>query len=93
MIEQDMYLNRAHHIKTKFQVKEKEVDIKDYSKAAAVGQILKDLEFPTDKKKIIKYAERAKPQSEEILSDLRKIEERQYKNISDVAKAAELVRH
>jgi hypothetical protein len=70
----------------------KEVDVKDYPKAAAIGQILKDLEFPADKKKIIEYAERAKPQSEEILSDLQKIEERQYNNVSDVTKAAGLAR-
>jgi hypothetical protein len=70
----------------------KVVDIKDYPKAAAIGQILKDLDFPADKEKIVKYAERARPQSEEILSDLQKIEERQYNNVSDVTKAAGLVR-
>jgi Protein of unknown function (DUF2795) len=50
------------------------------------------LEFPADKKKIVEYVERARPQSEEILSDLHKIEERQYNNVSDVTKAAGLVR-
>jgi hypothetical protein len=70
----------------------KAVDVKDYPKAAAIGQILKDLEFPADKEKIIEYAERARPQSEEILSDLQRIEERQYENVSDVTKAAGLVR-
>ena len=70
----------------------KEVDVKDYPKAAAIGQILKDLDFPAGKVKIIQFAERARPQSEEILSDLQKIEERQYKNVSDVTKAAGLVR-
>jgi Protein of unknown function (DUF2795) len=70
----------------------KEVDVKDYPKAAAIGQILKDLNFPAEKKRIIEYAERAKPQSEEILSDLQKIEERQYENISDVTKAIGIVR-
>jgi glycerol dehydrogenase-like iron-containing ADH family enzyme len=70
----------------------KAVDVKDYPKAAAIGQILKDLDFPADKEKIIEYAERARPQSEEILQDLQKIEERQYENVSDVTKAAGLVR-
>ena len=70
----------------------KVVDVKDYPKAAAIGQILKDLDFPADKEKILGYAERARPQSEEILSDLQKIEERQYNNVSDVTKAAGLVR-
>lgn len=70
----------------------KVVSVKDYSKAAAIGQILKGLDFPVDKKKIVEYAERARPQSEEILSDLQRIEERQYQNVSDVTKAAGLVR-
>lgn len=70
----------------------KEVDVKDYPKAAAIGQILKDLDFPADKKKIVEYAGRARPQSEEILSDLQRIEDRQYQNVSDVTKAAGLVR-
>jgi hypothetical protein len=70
----------------------KAVDVKDYPKAAAIGQILKDLEFPADKTKILEYAERARPQSEEIMSDLQKIEEKQYENVSDVTKAAGLVR-
>ena len=70
----------------------KAVDVKDYPKAAAIGQILKDLEFPADKTKILEYAKRARPQSEEIISDLQKIEEKQYENVSDVTKAAGLVR-
>lgn len=70
----------------------KEVSVKDYPKAAAIAQILKDLDFPADKRKVVEYAERAQPQSEEVLSDLRKIEERQYGSVSDVTKAAGLVR-
>ncbi|HKG71035.1 MAG TPA: hypothetical protein VKA87_03995 [Nitrososphaeraceae archaeon] len=36
--------------------------------------------------------ERARPQSEEILSDIQKIEDKQYANVSDVTRAAGLVR-
>jgi hypothetical protein len=50
----------------------KEVDVKDYPKAAAIAQVLKDLEFPTDKKQIVDCVERARPQSEEILPDIQK---------------------
>lgn len=39
----------------------KEVDVKDYPKAAAIGQILKDLDFPADKKKK-EHTWRATPQ-------------------------------
>ena len=70
----------------------KEVDVKDYPKAAAIAQVLKDLDFPADKKQIVDYLERARPQSEEILSDIQKIEDKRYENVSDVTKAAGLVR-
>lgn len=70
----------------------KEVDVKDYPKTAAIAQVLKDLEFPADKKQIIDYVERARPQSEEILSDIQKIEDKHYQNVSEVARAAGLVK-
>jgi uncharacterized protein DUF2795 len=70
----------------------KEVDVKDYPKAAAIAQVLKDLKFPADKKQIIDCVERARPQSEEILSDIQKIEDKQYENVSEVTRAAGLVR-
>jgi hypothetical protein len=35
----------------------KEVNVEDYPKAAALGQILKDIVFPTDKHKIIQYVQ------------------------------------
>ncbi len=69
----------------------KEVDVKDYPKAAAIAQVLKDLEFPADKKQIVDCVERSRPQSEEILLDIQKIEDKRYENISDVTKAAGLV--
>jgi Tfp pilus assembly protein FimV len=70
----------------------KEADVKDYPKAAAIAQVLKDLEFPADKKQIVDCVEKARPQSEEILSDIQKIEDKQYQNVSDVTRAAGLVR-
>jgi hypothetical protein len=70
----------------------KEVDVKDYPKAAALAQVLKDLQFPADKKQIVDYVERARPQSEEILPDIQEIEDKQYANVSDVTRAAGLVK-
>jgi hypothetical protein len=64
----------------------KEVDVKDYPKAAAIAQVLKNLEFPADKKQIVECVERSRPQSNEILSDIQKIEDKRYENISDVTK-------
>jgi hypothetical protein len=71
----------------------KEVNVESYSEVAEVGQILKDIEFPANKNKII---ERIKQQSniqnkEEILAKLQKLEEREYKNVSDVTTAVGLV--
>jgi len=42
-------------------------------------------------KNIIECEQRAKPRSEDMLSDLQKIEYGQYDNVSDVTKAAGLV--
>jgi hypothetical protein len=70
----------------------KEVYFKDYPKAAAIAQILKDLEFPADKKQIVDRIERARPQSEEILSDIQKIEDKRYESVSDVTRSAGLVK-
>jgi hypothetical protein len=70
----------------------KEVDVKDYPKAAAIAQVLKDLKFPADKNQIVDCVERARPQSEEILSDIQKIEDKQYQNVSEVTRAAGLIR-
>ena len=64
----------------------------DFPKAAAIGQILKDLEFPADKKRIVQFLEQStRPESREILTLVRKIEEKEYQNVSDVTEAAGLV--
>jgi hypothetical protein len=36
--------------------------------------------------------EKARPQSEEIVSDIQKIEDKRYESVSDVTKAAGLVK-
>src|SRR5436189_6297365 len=67
----------------------KEVNVESYSKVASLGQILKDIDFPANKDKIIQFVQ--KNSDNESLSQLRKIEDRQYQNVSDVTKAAGLV--
>jgi uncharacterized protein YecA (UPF0149 family) len=71
----------------------KEVNVESYVEVAEVGQVLKDIEFPATKSKII---ERIKQRSdirnkEEILEKLQKLEEREYKNVSEVTAAAGLM--
>ena len=69
----------------------KEVNVESYSKVASLGQILKDLEFPANKNEILKFVKQNNTSSEEILSSLQNIEDKDYQNVSDVAKAAGLV--
>ncbi len=70
----------------------KEKTINDFPKAAAVGQILKDLDFPADKQTIVTFLEQLNtPQSKEILPLIERIGEKQYENVSEVVNATGLV--
>jgi hypothetical protein len=76
----------------------KEVNVESYSKVAAIGQILKDMDFPADKNKIISFARQQQQDSgadnknrEDVLSALQNLEEREYKNVSDVTTALGMV--
>jgi hypothetical protein len=66
--------------------------VSDFPKAAALAQILKDLEFPADKKQIEQFVEQSdKPENNEILSIVKNLDDKQYQNVSDVTEAARLV--
>lgn len=71
----------------------KEVNVESYSKVAAIGQILKDMDFPADKNRIISFArqQQSSVAGEDILSALQNLEEREYKNVSDVTTALGIV--
>ena len=70
----------------------KEKTINDFPKAAAVGQILKDLDFPADKQTIVTFIEKLNtPQSIEILPVIEKLSEKKYENVSEIAKAIGLI--
>jgi len=71
----------------------KEVNVESYSKVAAVGQMLKDMDFPANKNKIISFARQqsAAADNKEIFSALQNLEEREYKNVSDVTTALGMV--
>ena len=68
----------------------KQVNVESYSKAASMGQILKDLEFPTNRDRIIKFVQK-QSLDDDLLSRLEKIEDKEYQNVSDVTKATGLV--
>jgi hypothetical protein len=72
----------------------KEVNVEDYPKAAALGQILKDVDFPADKQKIIQHVQQRSGNNadgQNILSVLQNIEDKQYHNVAEVTKAAGVV--
>ena len=77
----------------------KEVNVESYSKVAAIGQILKDMDFPADKNRIISFTRQQGSAAsnknvadrEDILSALQNLEEREYKNVSDVTTALGMV--
>jgi hypothetical protein len=79
----------------------KEVNVESYSKVAAIGQILKDMDFPADKNRIIYFARQQLQRSgeeyknmenrEDILSALQNLEEREYKSVSDVTTSLGMV--
>lgn len=82
------------------QGQKKEVNVESYSKVAAIGQILKDMDFPADKNRIISFARQQQSSvadnkdlenREDILSALQNLEEREYKNVSDVTTALGMV--
>ena len=68
----------------------KAVNIEDYKRVAALGQIVKDLDFPANKDKIIKFV-KAYLVDQEILAKLEKIEDKEYKNVAEITHEAGLV--
>jgi hypothetical protein len=78
----------------------KEVNVESYSKVAAIGQILKDLDFPADKNKIISFARQQLSSTadnkdmenrEDILPALQNLQDREYKSVSDVTTSLGMV--
>ena len=77
----------------------KEVNVGDYANAAALGRLLKDLEFPADKNKIIQSMQLkeainiSKGKKEDLLNILQENldDRKQYQNVSEITRAAGLV--
>ena len=72
----------------------REQTVTDLPKAAAVGQVLKDLRFPADKNRILQFMQEqsnTNPDCQKMVPLLDKIENRQYQNVSEVTKAVGLV--
>jgi hypothetical protein len=72
----------------------KEVNVEDYPKAASLGQLLKDIDFPADKQKIIRHIQQSSGKddnSQDILAKLQNLENKQYQNVAEVTKVAGMV--
>jgi hypothetical protein len=72
----------------------REQTISDMPRAAALGQALKDMRFPADKKRILLFLqERTNTEAnyKQMVALLDSMEDRQYQNVSDVTNAAGLV--
>jgi hypothetical protein len=72
----------------------REQTITDMPRAAALGQALKDMKFPADKKKILLFLQErsnTNPDYQKIRSLLNSVEDRHYENVSDVTSTAGLV--
>jgi hypothetical protein len=71
---------------------QKEVNVKDYPYASELANLLKDIEYPTDKNKIINFIKSIGNTDENIMELIEKIEEdKQYNNSADVINSTGLV--
>jgi uncharacterized protein DUF2795 len=83
---------RALRKQDRVEGEQRDKTVSDFPQAAALGQILKELDFPADRSKIVSFVEQSnRPERNEVLPVVKKIDERQYHNVSEVAEAARLV--
>ncbi|MDQ4072882.1 MAG: DUF2795 domain-containing protein [Thermoproteota archaeon] len=71
---------------------QKEVDVKDYPYASELANLLKDIEYPADKNKILNFIKSIGNIDENIMGLLEKIDDKQYNNSSEVINATGLVK-
>ena len=64
--------------------------MESYGKVASLGQILKDVEFPANKDKIIKFL-KSYVTDKEILNKLEKIKDKEYNNVAEITLETDLV--
>jgi hypothetical protein len=71
----------------------KEVNVENYAMVSEIGQLLKDLDFPADKNKILEFirGNQLVQNKEKILDVLAKLQDKPYSNVSDVTTSAGLV--
>jgi len=70
---------------------QKEVNVKDYPYASELANLLKDMEYPADKNKILSFVKSIGNTDENIVDLLGRVEDKQYNNSADVINATGLV--
>ena len=70
----------------------KEVDVKDYPYASELANMLKDIEYPTDKNKILNFIKSIGNTDKNIMELLEKIEDKQYNNSAEVINGTGLIK-
>ena len=70
---------------------QKEVNVKDYPYASELANLLKDMEYPTDKSKILSFVKSIGNTDKNIMELLEKIDDKQYSNSAEVVSASGLV--
>ncbi|HJU59875.1 MAG TPA: DUF2795 domain-containing protein [Nitrososphaeraceae archaeon] len=68
----------------------KEVNVEDYERVASLAQILKELDFPANKDKIINFV-KTHVTDKTLLEKIEKIADKEYKNVSEITNEAGLV--
>ncbi len=72
---------------------QKEVNVKDYPYASELENLLKDIEYPADKNKILNFVKSIGNTDENIMELLEKTEEdKQFNNSSEVVSATGLAK-
>jgi hypothetical protein len=73
----------------------KEVNVENYAMVSEIGQLLKNLDFPADKNKILEFirGNSTAQNKEKILDALDNLQDKSYSNVSDVTTSAGLVHH
>jgi hypothetical protein len=83
---------RALRRQDRIEGEQRDKTVSDFPQAAALAQLLKDLDFPADRGTIVRFLEQSsRPERNEVLPVVQKIGERRYQNVSEVAEAARLV--
>ena len=71
---------------------QKQVNVKDYPYASELANLLKDMEYPKDKNKILNFIKSIDNTDENIMELLEKIEEgKQYNNSAEAINSTGLV--